>query len=224
MEKYCSDCRRWLPASAFTRNRRNKDGLAFYCAPCARARHLASRRARFGPPKTRNGQGPSDVPPGHKWCPECDEIKPVADFPRNRAQRNGLGTYCKQCHNRIVDENRAKLHGETRNYHLKHRYGITSDDFERMFTEQDGRCAICREAPAEHVDHDHATKRVRGLLCFNCNGAPGQFRDRRDLMLAAVAYLDANGLAAAGDRPLFEFGLFHGNSTSPRPSDEPAFA
>lgn len=58
-----------------------------------------------------------------------------------------------------------------------------------MFAEQDGLCAICREAPAQHVDHDHDTKRVRGLLCFNCNGALGQFRDRTDLMLRAVAYL-----------------------------------
>ncbi len=58
-----------------------------------------------------------------------------------------------------------------------------------MLAEQDGLCAICREAPADQVDHDHATKRVRGLLCFNCNGALGQFRDRPELMLRAVAYL-----------------------------------
>jgi recombination endonuclease VII len=57
-----------------------------------------------------------------------------------------------------------------------------------MFAEQSGGCAICREAKAEHVDHDHATGRVRGLLCFNCNGALGQFRDRTDLMLPAVEY------------------------------------
>jgi hypothetical protein len=90
-----------------------------------------------------------------------------------------------------------------------------------MFEEQGGLCAICREAPAAHVDHDHASGRVRGLLCFNCNGALGQFRDRRDLMLAAIAYLDANGFVPLADRPVFGFSLFHGDDTSPRPDDEP---
>jgi hypothetical protein len=92
-----------------------------------------------------------------------------------------------------------------------------------MLAEQGGFCAICKEAPAEHVDHDHETERVRGLLCFNCNGALGQFRDRRDLMLAAIAYLDADGFSPPGDRPVFQFALFHGDSTSPRPEGEPLF-
>ena len=87
-------------------------------------------------------------------------------------------------------EDKAKNHGSSRNYHLKRRYGITAADFDRMFAEQGGLCAICEEAPAAHVDHCHETNRVRGLLCFNCNGALGQFRDRTDLMVKAVAYLE----------------------------------
>ena len=163
------------------------------------------------------------MPSGHKWCPECGEVKPTGEFPHNRSQRNGIGTYCKPCHNRIVEANRDK-HGGSRNYHLRRRYGITAEHFDRMFDEQGGLCAICREAPAEHVDHDHATNRVRGLLCFNCNGALGQFRDRRDLMLAAISYLEADGFVPMADRPVFEFALFHGDSTSPRPDDEPRIA
>jgi hypothetical protein len=97
-------------------------------------------------------------------------------------------TYCKPCHNKKGNESRER-HGGSRNYHLRHRYGITAEHFDAMFAEQGGLCAVCREAPAVHVDHDHETKRVRGLLCFNCNGALGQFRDRTDLMLRAVAYL-----------------------------------
>jgi hypothetical protein len=66
--KFCPDCRQDLPVSAFTKNKRQADGLAFYCRDCSNARQLASRRARFGPRKVR--LGPKDVPEGKKWCPE----------------------------------------------------------------------------------------------------------------------------------------------------------
>jgi Recombination endonuclease VII len=90
-----------------------------------------------------------------------------------------------------------------------------------MLAAQSGLCAICREAPAEHVDHDHATNRVRGLLCFNCNGALGQFRDRTDLMLRAVAYLGHGDAETAADLPTFHFGVFVGELAEPGPQGYP---
>lgn len=58
-----------------------------------------------------------------------------------------------------------------------------------MLAEQGGRCAVCAERPAEHVDHDHVTGKVRGLLCFNCNGGLGQFRDDPQILELAIEYL-----------------------------------
>jgi hypothetical protein len=89
-----------------------------------------------------------------------------------------------------------------------------------MFAEQGGLCAICEEAPAEHVDHDHKTNRVRGLLCFNCNGALGQFRDRVELMSRAIAYLIRDEDTSAANLPTVHFGGFIGNFESQRPADE----
>jgi len=112
------------------------------------------------------------------------------------------------------------MHGGSRNYHLRRRYGITVEDYDRMFAEQGGVCAICREAKAEHVDHCHRTRRVRGLLCFNCNGALGQFRDRPDLMVRAVAYL-AHHDGTLPRLPGLRFGLAIGGDDEVRPADEP---
>nr|WP_246078449.1 endonuclease VII domain-containing protein [Modestobacter excelsi] len=59
-----------------------------------------------------------------------------------------------------------------------------------MLNDQGGLCAICREAPAEQVDHDHDTNAVRALLCFNCNGGLGQFRDDPAVLRAAADYVE----------------------------------
>jgi hypothetical protein len=102
-----------------------------------------------------------------------------------------LHCYCKECNNRRSRESRERLHGGSRHYHLKHRYGIGADDFDRMVAEQGRLCAICGRADPEHVDHDHETGEVRGILCFNCNGGLGQFRDDVDALRSAAAYLSA---------------------------------
>ena len=61
-----------------------------------------------------------------------------------------------------------------------------------MLAEQEGGCAICGEPPktsALHVDHCHDTGRVRGLLCFRCNSALGNFREDPAILTAALDYL-----------------------------------
>ena len=100
--------------------------------------------------------------------------------------------YCRACHNQRSKESRDRLHGGSRNYHLRRRYGITAAEADAIFEAQGGLCALCRERPAGHVDHDHLTGKVRGMLCFCCNQGLGNFRDRRDVMRAAIAYLETH--------------------------------
>jgi hypothetical protein len=50
--------------------------------------------------------------------------------------------------------------------------GVTDAEYARLLAAQGGHCALCPNTPKTrrlHVDHDHATGRVRGLLCYVCN-------------------------------------------------------
>lgn len=80
--------------------------------------------------------------------------------------------------------------------HLKSRFGITTDVYEKLVRAQHGRCGICRNIPTKgrlSVDHDHVTGIVRGLLCVSCNAGVGQFRDDPKLLSKAIAWLKKAG-------------------------------
>ena len=187
-EKYCRDCGELRPAGEFTRDRARSDGLSFYCKVHARQRLLRSKDARRGPPKSRHKRA-VEVLDGYKWCPDCGLVKPLQDFVRNASQPSGRAPYCKPCHNTRGKASKDKV-GGSRTYHLKRRYGITAEEADAMLAAQDGLCAICRTAPAAHVDHDHDTGEVRELLCFNCNGGLGQFKDDPGALRAAADYVE----------------------------------
>lgn len=186
--KYCPDCGESRPVGVFTRDKRRRDGLAFYCRDHARQRLRDSKARRVGPPSRRHPVG-REVPDGFKWCPDCDAVKPLAEFPKTRSSRSGVYTYCKPCRNVRGRAAKDKV-GGSRTYHLKRRYGITARDADAMLEEQGGSCAICRIEPAAHVDHDHATGAVRALLCFGCNGGLGQFEDDPEMLRAAACYVE----------------------------------
>jgi hypothetical protein len=94
----------------------------------------------------------------------------------------------------------AKKKADRRSY-LKRKYGMTLEDYDAMFEEQGGVCAICKKPRPEdrtlHVDHDHNTGTIRGLLCFRCNNALGDFEEEYELFRRAADYLDRDDELAA---------------------------
>jgi hypothetical protein len=91
-------------------------------------------------------------------------------------------------------DRRAEICRQSR---LRREYGVTPEFVDEMYKEQKGLCAICSGAltwkvNGLHVDHDHRTKWVRGLLCGRCNLGIGQFEDSTELLKKAIDYIIAN--------------------------------
>lgn len=193
--KYCRDCGGYRPIADFSKNARSRDGLAFYCRTHLAERALRSRESRRTKPRV-NRRPPATVviPEGHKWCADCDRVLPLTDFVRTVRTKSGYHAYCKPCHNKRGQVSLEKV-GGSRTYHLSRRYGITAAEADYLLADQGGLCAICKVAPAAHVDHDHATGAVRALLCFNCNGGLGQFKDDPAVLRAAAEYVSFHTLS-----------------------------
>jgi hypothetical protein len=113
---------------------------------------------------------------------------------------------CKNCLSKAQRDYRSRQSGRPawkktgRKYALKKRYGISPEQYEKMREDQNGLCAICLADPELridthathrmlHVDHDHKTGKVRGLLCNGCNRAIGLIQDNPITALNISLYL-----------------------------------
>lgn len=160
-----------------------------------------------------------------KACTKCRQEKPLEEFGLDSRAKDGRQRQCLQCRRKQRSVwkdahpeeqremnlawyeknyerhreatlkwqrgNREKMHDSM----LRSRYGITLEERQRMYVEQQGKCKICGEAAPLVVDHVHdRSRRVRGLLCKQCNIGKcnigiGTFREDVEIMRAAIAYL-----------------------------------
>lgn len=98
----------------------------------------------------------------------------------------------RERHARLTPEQRLRVAKRQRAAKLKRVYGITQQDYDRIFAAQRGTCAICYESLARvraHLDHDHDTGAVRGILCCSCNRGIGYLRDNHEIARRAALYL-----------------------------------
>lgn len=129
-------------------------------------------------------------------CARCGADKAPEEFPRHRGRASGRHCNCKKCHNQQTRESKLRQ-GGSRKYHLKRKYGLTLEQFDALLAGQGPLCPICLKRPAVHVDHDHRSGVVRGILCEMCNGGLGQFRDNPQTIENAIAYLEGHSPDAA---------------------------
>jgi len=143
--------------------------------------------------------------PASKECSMCKLTKDAIEFRlRNvKSKFDGgkivyLRSRCKACEVLYITRKYhrdPKLAAERyRTSILSWRYGISRVILDQMNADQGGVCAICKaSSPGHtkswHIDHDHTTGRVRGLLCNKCNLALAFFGDSEKVLLSAAAYL-----------------------------------
>ena len=132
-----------------------------------------------------------------KICTKCGLEKPIEQFQRDKQKKSGRRPDCGKCNSKQVCT-RARLRREDINFNnLKYTTGIDRITYETLFNEQKGLCAVCKKPninPKRNlsIDHCHTSKYVRGLLCTKCNFGLGYFDDNKELLLAAINYLDNN--------------------------------
>jgi hypothetical protein len=134
-----------------------------------------------------------------KKCSKCSVTKPVEAFYTDRrpGRQAKAESWCKACRcsgsQRYYERTRPAQLQYARNYWLQDQYGITTEEYNALFEEQRGLCKLCnnkeRGTRRLSVDHDHATGRVRGLLCVRCNSALGTLGDNVEGLERALAYV-----------------------------------
>jgi hypothetical protein len=163
--------------------------------PKIREKH-AKVMASYDPVQT--AQRRKEHPTGLQKCSYCKLEKPFSAFCLSRVRKIGLSIVCRPCTTEKSKAWRAEnldkvLEGARRSHRLR-KYGLSQDAYDALFAAQGNKCAVCRDILQRgtfraHIDHDHDTGAVRGLLCNTCNSGIGMFRERADLLLAAAAYL-----------------------------------
>jgi hypothetical protein len=112
---------------------------------------------------------------------------------KSKAWRDANKERAKANRKRHYEDNKQHSLEYSRNYTLKRKYNLTEEEYSVMLEKQGGTCAICfsKCTRALAVDHEHATGRVRGLLCNNCNRGIGHLKDDVAILVSAIKYLQS---------------------------------
>lgn len=146
-----------------------------------------------------------------KLCTTCGIEKELDAFYNYKKGPQGKSYRCKPCDTAARKSYEARHPQRTREGHrrasLLSKYGITIEQFDKMWEDQKGCCQICdvelsnafkggstkNASNTANVDHCHTEGHVRGILCATCNKALGLFKDRPDLLRKAANYLEEKG-------------------------------
>lgn len=200
MLKRCNKCGIEKLLKDFWRDKTKKDGYQPICKECRKKRkkendiYIAENGYKRTPEqRERMSSGHLGQEPWNKDLGGCKRGHDPSLYVRMPS-----GVYvCLGCKR----ENGAKYREKNKKHILIMnrigRYGITMGEFKALWEKQKGFCAICEEVLDKNkyrIDHDHASGKVRGLLCSSCNAAIGLLKDSPEIISNAARYVeDARG-------------------------------
>jgi DNA-directed RNA polymerase subunit RPC12/RpoP len=183
--KKCSRCKKELPLSCFGKDNSRSDGLYVYCDSC---------RSKISASLTEEQRQKRREREAKNRAKNIDKARETGrrSYRKNREKRLA---YSKAYHSAHRQEHRE--------CGLRHKYGLADIDVSALLEKQRGKCAICgdvfpsivgvadrdRAARRPHIDHEHGTGKVRGLLCKKHNTGLGFFDDSLLLLTQSVIYL-----------------------------------
>ena len=207
-KKCCHRCNEWKDLSLFfSRPLKTKMGYTSYCKACYKIITAAYRRGHSG--GAQRATAPESHVEGERGCPSCQNLLPICDFYPDKSKSDGLSSWCRSC--TIVGtraRNKQMTKEQRRNATLKKKYGISLADYNKMMVDQAWTCLTC---PADlrvekpHLDHDHVSGVVRGILCGGCNISLGLVKDNPRTLINLSNYVIrhlnvANGSGLSGQQ------------------------
>lgn len=143
-----------------------------------------------------------------KICTRCNKEKPLSEFYKTKHNKVGVIAECKVCKrtytmqrwqgiksNPVLHEKeKERCRKNSRRWSLKEDYGLTIEDWNKLFKKQQGCCAICGKHQSEFeevlcVDHRHSDDKVRGLLCRKCNMVLGLVDESNTIIQGMLEYV-----------------------------------
>lgn len=129
------------------------------------------------------------------WCKKNNVKYAIGKIPHCWLYPN---TNDREYSQKYYQKNKKQILEKQHKHKLEKLYGITEEDYKTLLNKQNNCCAICKTdfktlPRRPDVDHCHTTGRVRGLLCWTCNGGLGQFYDDVELLEKAIEYLKDGG-------------------------------
>lgn len=128
-----------------------------------------------------------------KRCYVCRDVKPLSEFGVYQSDWSGSNPGCKVCETNKSKDYYRRNKARVLAYRKRKAYGITAAEELILIKKQRGLCGICSKpfssSKATCVDHSHDTKKIRGLLCTNCNFLLGHAKDNIAILNQAIRYL-----------------------------------
>ena len=179
--KVCTKCRLEKPFSGFTKTKATKDGYHSNCKEC-----------RSKTKKLHRGLNHESILEREAAYRELKREHLRAYHKSWRgANPESVVSHRQQWLNKNPEYQREHYLLLGRKTYLEKTYGLTETDYKEMLESQGGVCAICNTHYDYHlhVDHDHSTGDIRGLLCKDCNLGLGHFKDDSGRLYNAMKYL-----------------------------------